>query len=390
MLELKAPVSCEVSLSDETGILNPEQIKTVLKKLEADINELEISGWESWFKAYGAEAWQELLETLEALKKCFHIHCFNSGLLDGDGFTRALTALRRNSNLGTLVFHFGRVSSPEDNPAAYAELKMAAEAGFDACAAVTLDGQSAEVLDSLCEGALDGGASFVFFERPAPQRDAAGGDAFYEGVSHIREMRDLGMNVGFYNCFPNCISGGDAFGCFAGTVKCFINAEARLSPCRYSQKHTQGDLLHEDLQALWHDGMFEPYRADSDGLCGGCAHIGKCPRGCMLYALELGLDGDPLISLPEDEEQTLQEVVLEDELCPVPRYNIRSEAFGWLLMRGAQVIPVTAKAGSVLAMLSGRHSLGDIEEKFGQGALSFVYSLYVRGFVEFREKIPDA
>lgn len=390
MLELKAPVSCEVCLCDETGSLNPEQTAAVLKKLETDLNELELSGWEGWLKAYGPEAWDELSERLEAMKKCFHVHCFNPELLDAEGFARALAALRRNSDLGTLVFHFGRVDSLEDNAAAAAGLRTAAEAGFDVCAAVILEAQSAEVLDGLTEEALDGGASFVFFERPAPAKSFNYGDAFYEAAAHVREMRDLGMNVSFDKCFPNCVSASDAPGCFAGTVRCFVGPSAQLSICRCSHKRSRGDLLHEELQELWHDELFEPYREDNDGLCAGCPRLSRCPRGCMLYASELGLDGDPLISIPEDEEQTLQEVVLEDELCPVPRYNLRSEAFGWLLMRGANVIPVTAKAGSVLAMFSGRHSLGDIEEKFGQGALSFVYSLYVRGFVEFREKIPDA
>jgi hypothetical protein len=98
---------------------------------------------------------------------------------------------------------------------------------------------------------------------------------------------------------------------------------------------------------------------------------------------------DPLISGPvtKPDNPPVLEVTLEENLCPVPRYAARAEDFGWALIHGTQVIPVHKRAEKILKSLDGKTNLGVIQKKYGDGALSFIYSLYVRNFIEFRT--PD-
>ena len=102
----------------------------------------------------------------------------------------------------------------------------------------------------------------------------------------------------------------------------------------------------------------------------------------------LGLPADPLIgdTVKESEEPQALEVNLDSDLCPVPRFISRPENFGLALIRHTQVIPVSHKAARLIQALDGKTTLGEIERRFGAVALSFIYSLYVRSFIEFRSR----
>ncbi|MGM9992976.1 MAG: SPASM domain-containing protein [Candidatus Bruticola sp.] len=395
MLNLVAPVSCNIILASEActaaDTLSFQEWSAILDQLGA-ANEFRVYGFERWFSLR-----QEVGETaenvlswwnrLDSCQKCFHVYFDGSVALEK--FPSSLWAALLNcSYLGSVVFCFSGQRALAEEPG-WTLLENAAAAGFDTEVSILLTEYSALSIEELTNEALDGGASLVIFERLSP---AESGELSLESLrrsaEQIKELRQLGVEVAMSGCFPNCFSKGDIPSCLAGTVSCAITPDGMLRPCRYVDSSGCLSLVHNSLTAAWRSDAFINWRRISSESCQQCNKCNLCPGGCLLYAYKSGgQDKDPLISETETEETILQEVTLEDELCPVPCYNIRAEEFGWLLMRGSRVVPVSPKAASVLARFDGRTTLGQIEEEFGSGALSFIYSLYVRGFVEFKDMV---
>ncbi|MGM9999475.1 MAG: SPASM domain-containing protein [Candidatus Bruticola sp.] len=395
MLNLVAPVSCNIILASKSctadAMLSSQEWSNILEKLGA-ANEFRIYGFEKWFSlrkeaGENADAILAFWKHLDNFKKCFHIYLDAS--LAPEDFPRQLWASLLNcSYLGSVVFCFSGRHALTEEPG-WPLMEEASAAGFDTGVSVLLTDYSASCIEELTNESLDGGASLVIFERLSPQfSEQLSADSLRSSAEQIKELRQLGMEAAMSGCFPNCFSKGDIPSCLAGTVSCAITPDGLLRPCRYADSAGCLSLLQNSLTEAWHSEALTGWRQISAGSCQGCNKCNLCPGGCLLYAYSSnGQKTDPLISETEAEETVLQEVTLEDELCPVPCYNIRAEEFGWLLMRGSRVVPVSSKAAAVLARFDGKTTLGQIEEEFGSGALSFIYSLYVRGFAEFKENL---
>ncbi|MBQ7529659.1 SPASM domain-containing protein, partial [bacterium] len=200
-------------------------------------------------------------------------------------------------------------------------------------------------------------------------------------ISQVQEYQDLGYNIELSSCFPNCISRQNTQNCFAATVSCALNSLGQLSPCRYSGVWSTLNLVDHNLEEVWQDLVFKPWREYKNTKCESCPQSGLCYGGCKLY------EDDPLI-YPRNmaEDQIVRDVVLEEGLRPLPLYKVRQEPFGILLMREDRVIPVSEKAAIVLKLFDGEHTLKDIKDKLGFGVIPFIYSLHMRGFVKLQEK----
>lgn len=394
MLHLTAPVSCNIVLADKSTkhIMSLGQWKEILAKLN-QANEFRIYGFEAWFQAQKSLSVTEdelfsFFSELDKMGKCFHIYLDSASSYSSFRYDRFFTALLNCSYLGSTIFTFSGKGSLATEPG-WSALEEASAAGFDTGASILLTMHSLEEVGDLTDEALDGGASLVIFERVRPsEQEKIDLEAFKRGAAKIYELRQLGTEVSLSGCFPNCFSQGDIPSCLAGTVSCAITPEGTLRPCRYASASGCLDLISCSLSEAWQSPALEKWRLLTSETCQGCAKCNLCPGGCLLYTYESNsAQSDPFITGQIDEETVLQEVTLEDELCPVPCYNVREEDFGWLLMRGSRVIPVSSKAGPVLARFTGKVTLGEIEQEFGAGALSFIYSLCVRGFIELKETI---
>ena len=384
MLHLCAPVDVQLFLAEggEASSLPAEEWLALAKKLHK-ANELHWHGFNVYLAGFTAEdaggSVADFIKQLDKLQKCFHIYwdsgCVNSNLVSD----RVLQELRRCSYLGSLVFEFSG-SGPLAEESGWSDFLKAVNAGFEVVASVTVGSYSGLHVEAVTDEALEAGAFAVVWERPGPASVEAGEVELLKSViTQVKELQQAGANVTLSYCFPNCVTDSQASGCLAGTVGAVVRADGFLCPCRYSGRQGCLSLKEIDLEAAWSAPAFTQWRKRAQGVCSGCAYCEHCPGGCLLF------ENDPLIGKKRAEEVTLQEASLEEELYPVPVYNVRQEEFGWLLMRGRQVIPVTWQAGGVLALFDGRHSLGDIEEEFGAGALAFVYSLYLRNFVKLLE-----
>jgi hypothetical protein len=60
---------------------------------------------------------------------------------------------------------------------------------------------------------------------------------------------------------------------------------------------------------------------------------------------------------------------------------MRSEPFGYVLIQGNRVAPVSHEAKAVLDVLDGQTTLAQIQDDFGDDGLSFVGSLIRQGFI---------
>jgi hypothetical protein len=95
---------------------------------------------------------------------------------------------------------------------------------------------------------------------------------------------------------------------------------------------------------------------------------------------------DDLITAPLDTDPApLSELVLPAHARPIARFELRAESFGWLLIRGGQVQPVSASAGPLLDVLNGCLTLAEITNQFGEEGLALVGQLVRKGLVALED-----
>lgn len=388
MLELRGPIHIELILRKAGRGLPGSDWARIIAKLSEFVNEFRVAGDEP----VGHPELLAILEALDRTKKFYHL--YTPGQWDDPD--RFLADLRRFSYFGSFVFDFPghtpelvRQARGEDGHARLlGSIQKALASGFEVNTRTVITRHNFDQVMEMAEAAFGLGAHYAVFNRYVGSPDAPEAPderQTLQALERIHDMRLFGYNVALGNCVPNCFHLSDSYGCMGGILFGAVDPEGQLLPCSCSSRPA-GSLLTSGVTEVWRSERMQQWRAALPGDCQACSRLSYCPGGCRAAGEATGDLRDPLLrgALPP-EEPTLHEVTLEEELCPVPRYSIREEDFGWVLVRGNQAIPVSPKAGPVLETFDGRTSLGEIEERFGPAALSFLYSLYVRNFVEFRQ-----
>ena len=80
----------------------------------------------------------------------------------------------------------------------------------------------------------------------------------------------------------------------------------------------------------------------------------------------------------------LQKICLPKDAFPISRFHIRPEPFGYLLIHGNKVVPVTQNAKSILDHCDGNTKLEELSELYGQAGLDFIAKLYNLGMIKLR------
>jgi len=205
-------------------------------------------------------------------------------------------------------------------------------------------------------------------------------------VQAVDEARSKGAPVRFSVCIPQCFYPSSSNGCLAGVAYCTIDPWGNVRPCNHSLLLC-GNILEKSIEEIWYGEAMQRWREMLHSDCRGCLELPRCHGGCKAMALAKGLDHDPLMRGPITEKQPSQPVkrTLFARAHPLPRFRLRPEPFGYVLVRHSQVIPVTSAAGPILDALDGTLSLQEIKDRFGQEGLNFVGMLYTKGLVELRE-----
>ncbi len=189
--------------------------------------------------------------------------------------------------------------------------------------------------------------------------------------------------VKFGNCIPQCWEPSSSSGCLAGVAYCTVDPWGNVRPCNHAPI-TCGNLMKQSLEEIWYGKAMNQWRAMVADQCGDCRELEICHGGCRAVAMLRGVEKDPLMCKPilAKASERQEELVLYENACPVGRFTIRAEEFGYVLIRGSRFVLVAKAAKPVLDVCDGAMTLHEIRERFGQHALDFVGSLMQKGLME--------
>lgn len=404
MLELRGPVVAALEVTNQPAAwpgheyfksesrppLTPAQWGDIIEKLGPYVSEFRVTGGDPMSRPDVFD----IFEHLERAKRPYHI--FTHGVWHDR--PELLLRLKKLSYVQSfLVFVHGKDAETHGafsgNAAeldeALTTIELVAATGLEVSTSTVITRQNADQAEAIIELAMRRGARHSVFSRyigpprPDVEPDAA---TLTTVLEKLDDLRSLGYNVALGSCVPACFFKNFAQGCSAGITYCAVDPWGQMRPCDHSPTRV-GSVLEQKVVDVWRSKSMRAWRNRLPSACEKCSKITFCPGGCRSEAEILQVAQDPLIGKPLPVEgPTLLEVTLEEDLCPLPKYDIREEDFGWSLIRQTHVIPVTKKAGALLYAFNGKTTLADIEKQFGTAALSFVYSLYERNFVDFQPR----
>jgi len=413
MLELSGPIIASLEISKTCGyghcpncpkdfdapgdsFLTVTGWERVINKLDKYVQEYRVTGGEPTENP----KFFDILAILEKTGKFYHI--FTNGMWkDPD---KILEGLMKCAHINTILFSVHGHSAEshnaftgDDNSDNFEKLlenlHLTYAAGYNVNTNTVLTKHNIEHIEEITELTMDLGAQYSIFSRYlGPKRDdiSITSDELKTACEKVEELKSLGYNVMIGNCIPHCHFPSSSSGCYAGITYSAIDPFGNMRPCDYSQV-VAGNIFRDDVKSVWQSSIMRKWRKRIPSACKRCVKIEVCPGGCKVVADLLNEPVDPLIgeAIEKPANPQILEVTLEEELCPLPRYVARPEDFGWVLIKGTQVIPVKRRAEKILKSLDGTTDLGQIQKKYGDGALSFIYSLYVRNFIEFRTRIEE-
>ncbi len=267
-------------------------------------------------------------------------------------------------------------------------IRRAVARGFAVTTSTVFTPANLEELPAIVDFSIELGAHHVVFNRylgvEIPEISISESD-LVRAAQTVDRMKAEGKPVKFGVCIPQCFTSNGSGGCLAGVAYCTIDPWGNLRPCTHSYL-IAGNLLTQSVEEAWQSNEMERFRGTIPDACHSCGAFSSCHGGCKAVAMELGLKHDPLMShpIPLYEAQPPTRLRLHALMRPMRRYEIREEAFGYILMRGNAIVPVRPDAWEILETLNGETTLLQIKSTFGTEALSLVGSLYQRGLVEMQ------
>lgn len=265
-------------------------------------------------------------------------------------------------------------------------IKQAVNANINVATSTIITNKNYSQISDIIAFTAELGVERAFFARYLPVENNSvtpTADQLREAIKTIEIQRKDDARAEFSVCIPRCFTSSSSEGCFAGVTYCVIDPWGNVRPCTHTSLIC-GNLLKQSIQEIWHSPEMQRWRDMIPAQCHSCLEFSKCHGGCRAAAMIEGLEKDPLMCEPilEKPQEPSQELVLYEEACPTGHFTIRSESFGYVLIRGNRVTPVAHQAKPILDALNGSLTLGQIKENFGQEALDFIGSLYQKGFVE--------
>lgn len=202
-------------------------------------------------------------------------------------------------------------------------------------------------------------------------------------VQIIEQLRAKGLPVKHGTGIPQCLTPSSSNGCLAGVAYVAIDPWGNVRPCTHSRLIC-GNLLRQPLDEIWHSTEMERFRKAIPAACHTCAAFAQCHGGCRAMAMESESQTDPCMRSPLDAVPVPAPLELPATACPLARYRLRQESFGYVLMRGNALIGIHASSWPLLECLDGKHTLADIQQRFGAAAVELVGTLYQKGLVELK------
>jgi AdoMet-dependent heme synthase len=203
-------------------------------------------------------------------------------------------------------------------------------------------------------------------------------------VKMLNQLVEKKYPVKFGNCIPQCFLSNKSHGCLAGIALCTIDPWGNVRPCNHASTIC-GNLLQDSLETIWTGSAMQNWRAWLPETCRKCSALGECHGGCRAMATQGGDGSDPLLRAPlhTEEQPETHQFVLPKQACPHAVFEMKPEAFGYVLLRGNRIVPIAHEARPIIDSLDGNHSLEELERLHGNEAIQFIFSLWQTGLIEF-------
>lgn len=389
-IELSLPLTLTIDLTGPTDQpLNLQTWKRIIDSNAGFLQEVEIIAGTS----SGREALLELLELLDraAVDTVLHL---TGPWADAAGWLKGFDA---SSHLICLVFPLHGADGPthqviapaDDYDALLEAIRQAVLWNHQVRLEAVLGRHNLaqlEQLAQLCSSLECTRLTFLRYLGPVDRRISLSRDDTSDALNRIEALAQEGWAVGADSAFPPCFHETISRGCACGNTSAAVKADGHLRLCRH-QEAGIADLSRQSLSKAWTSRAARRWRSEIPAECKNCRFFldFKCFGGCRYAAGLNGSPEDPL--MVKDfvrEAPTLdQEIDLDEDLCPIPRYVRRDESFGSALIRDGGFMPVRKDAQPLLAALDGNTDLHSLHERFGPEAVSFIFNLYLRNLVTF-------
>lgn len=268
-------------------------------------------------------------------------------------------------------------------------IRRAIDAGLNVATSTIITRANYFTIDKIIAFTSGLGIECAFFARyiPVQNNDITPIDEqLKQAINIVESHRTHGAKVQFSVCIPQCFASSSSEGCLAGVTYCVIDPWGNVRPCTHSPMIC-GNLLEQSIEEIWHGAEMQQWRNMIPTQCHNCLEFSKCHGGCRAAAMLACQEKDPLIGKPilEKTQEQSDELVLYENACPTANFTLRSESFGYVLINGSRVIPVSHDAKPIIDMMNGQSTLRQIQEHFGQDALNIIGLLYQKGFAEMKD-----
>ena len=265
-----------------------------------------------------------------------------------------------------------------------ANIRLATSTGLLVATSTVITCQNHDQIAEIVALATDLGADHAVVSRylggPLPDLEPTA-EELLTAVRTVEELRSEGARVRYGDCVPQCFVENSSTGCLAGVAYCAVDPWGNLRPCNHSPAIV-GSLLEQPIESLWNSAPMARWRALIPAACHICAEFPRCHGGCRALAELRPEQRDPLVGAPLTQVRPSERVRLHEGLRPVRRYRARQERFGYVLMRGNRVAPVSFEDWPILDACDGQATLRQIERSFGQRGLGLVAALYRKGLLD--------
>jgi radical SAM protein with 4Fe4S-binding SPASM domain len=384
------PGCCNVFMQDRAlASLSAAQWEKILTALGPHIRRLKLTGGEPTLHP----EFETIIATLRKLDISFALFtnarwCDPAHLI---AFLKAVPQCR-----GMLVSLHGSTAVSHDAftgvPGSFAEtctnVRHAAAAGLTVTTSTVITAHNWRDIGDIAHLSRELGANYAVFNRylgkPLPQVEPSDAQ-LHKAIETIENLRHQGERIKFGNCIPQCFHPSSSTGCLAGVAYCTVDPWGNVRPCNHAPLLC-GNLLERSIEEIWHGEAMSYWQGMIAGQCWHCLRLPNCHGGCRAMAMIRDAESDPLMRDPilEEKSEPLKELILYEEAHPIKQYELRAEDFGYVLMRGNCIVPVTAEVKPILDACDGRISLLQLQERFGQGALDFVGSLIKKGLIKLQ------
>jgi radical SAM protein with 4Fe4S-binding SPASM domain len=269
----------------------------------------------------------------------------------------------------------------------YHNITLCSRAGLPVTIDTVITSKNYNHIEELVDLSQELNAGSITFSRYLTSKGnafAPSNSELHLALDTVERLRTSGKWPVFVSvCIPQCFHQSDSSGpCLAGTISVVVDPWGNVRPC-VMVPLTVGNLLSDSLNQVWWHPSLEAWRAKLPALCKNCAALSRCGGGCRAAAINRKSDqdylmGDPLKTpLPSVPTQ----ITLQANLRPFAEFTSRPEPFGYILMFGTNVVPVTEKALPLLQACNGIATLEEILATYGQDGLDFIALLYSRGLI---------